>query len=129
MAKKRTVCDVFLVEDDPFLYKVLQQRLEQEGICVKVATDGEMALANIEAANPRLILLDLILPKKSGFEVLVELRKMPRLKQCPVLILSNLGHQDDITQMSKYGVREYLVKADYSLSEIVEKVQEHLKKT
>ncbi len=125
---KRTACDVFLVEDDPFLYKVLQQRLQKEGMRVKVATDGEMALANVSAADPRLILLDLILPKKSGFEVLAELRKMPKLKQRPVLILSNLGHQEDIAQMSKFGVREYLVKADYSLSEIVAKVQEHLKK-
>lgn len=124
---KTIAYDIVLIEDDPFLYKVLSERLKKEGMNIKVATDGEMALQVLAEVTPKLILLDLILPKKSGFEILAELRKKPRWKKIPVLILSNLGHQEDIQHMEKFGVSGYLVKADYSLSEIVQKVQEHLK--
>lgn len=117
---------VLLVEDDPFLYKVLSQRLTKEGVKVVVANDGEEAVKKAEEVNPKLMLLDLILPKKSGFEVLNEIRKKPKFKSLPVVVLSNLGQQEDIEQMEKLGIREYLVKADYSLSEMVAKVKEHL---
>lgn len=126
MPRKTTKANVLLVEDDPFLYKVLSQRLMDEGIQVTVATDGEMAVKEAVRLKPTLILLDLILPKKSGFEVLSEIRGMPALAKTPVLVLSNLGQQEDIAQIEKLGVREYLVKADYSLSEMVGKVREHL---
>lgn len=117
---------VLLVEDDPFLYKVLSQRLIDEGIDVSVATNGEDALVQAQKLKPALILLDLILPKKSGFEVLSELRATSALAKTPVLVLSNLGQQEDIAQIEKLGVREYLVKADYSLSDMVTKVKQHL---
>lgn len=117
---------VLLVEDDPFLYKVLAQRLKEEGIDVTVAVDGEEALVQVAKISPALVLLDLILPKKSGFEVLAQLRKRKESAKLPVVVLSNLGQQEDIEQMEKLGVREYLVKADYSLTEMVEKVKQHL---
>jgi len=123
---KTNKAKVLLVEDDPFLYKVLSQRLFDEGVDVTVATDGEEAVAQAMKLKPSLILLDLILPKKSGFEVLAEVRKNPSTSKTPVLVLSNLGQQEDIDQIEKLGVREYLVKADYSLSEMVKKVKEHL---
>ncbi len=117
---------VLLVEDDPFLYKVLSQRLKDEGVDVVIAMDGETALAEIGRRKPSLVLLDLILPKKSGFEVLAEIRKKPETASLPVVVLSNLGQQEDIDQIEKFGVREYLVKADYSLSEMVMKVLKHI---
>ncbi len=117
---------MLLVEDDPFLYKVLSKRLMDEGIDVTVASDGETAVKEANRLKPTLMLLDLILPKKSGFEVLTEVRGTPALAKLPVLVLSNLGQQEDIAQIEKLGVREYLVKADYSLSEMVKKIQEHL---
>jgi DNA-binding response OmpR family regulator len=121
--------DVLLVEDDPFLYKVLSQRLQKENVKVTVSTDGEAALRDVAAVKPRMILLDLILPKRSGFEVLHEIRNtQSAIKDTPVVVLSNLGQQEDIEQMEKLGIREYLVKADYSLSEMVSKVKEHLSK-
>lgn len=117
---------VLLVEDDPFLYKVLAQRLKDDGLDVTVAVDGEEALALTEKILPELVLLDLILPKKSGFEVLAELRKRKEFVDLPVVVLSNLGQQEDIDQMKQLGVREYLVKADYSLTEMVAKVRSHV---
>jgi DNA-binding response OmpR family regulator len=118
---------ILLVEDDPFLYKVLSQRLNEEGMDVHVATDGEAAIAEVGRIKPHLVLLDLILPKKSGFEVLSEIRGASATAKLPVVVLSNLGQQEDIEQIEKLGVREYLVKADHSLSEMVEKVKEHVR--
>lgn len=117
---------VLLVEDDPFLYKLLAQRLKSEGLDVTVATDGEQAVAKAIELRPELMLLDLILPKKNGFEVLAELRKRKEFAKLPVVVLSNLGQQEDIRQMKKMGVLEYLVKADYSLSEMVQKIRGHV---
>lgn len=117
---------VLLVEDDPFLHKVLDQRLQDEGIKVIVSTDGETAVADAQKEKPDLILLDLILPKKSGFEVLAELRKKEATAKTPVVVLSNLGQQEDIEQIEKLGIEEYLIKADHSLSEIINKVKKHL---
>jgi DNA-binding response OmpR family regulator len=116
---------IHLVEDDPFLYKVLSQRLKDEGLDVVVSTDGESALEDAERAKPDLLLLDLILPKMSGFELLAKLRKSREFAKLPVVVLSNLGQQEDIAQVEKLGIREYLVKADYSLAEMVEKIKMH----
>ena len=124
MAKEKKY-QVLLVEDDPFLHKVLSQRLNDEGIAVTVATDGEAAVAEAAKISPDLILLDLILPKKSGFEVLSEIRAKGG-KKIPVIVLSNLGQQKDIDQIEKLGIEEYLVKADHSLSEIVVKIKKYL---
>lgn len=117
---------ILLVEDDAFLHKVLSQRLKEEGYDVTVATDGEIAVANARDLHPDLILLDLILPKKSGFEVLTDIRALPGCAKLPVVVLSNLGQQEDIDQVKKLGVKDYLVKADHSLSEMVAKVKAHV---
>lgn len=117
---------LLLVEDDPFLYKVLSERLLDEGIAVEVATDGEEVLKKAKKLQPSLILLDLILPKKSGFDVLKALREDKETKSMPVLVLSNLGQQEDIEQIKAMGIEDYLVKADYSLAEMVDQIIEHL---
>lgn len=118
---------VLLVEDDQFLQKILKQRLIEEGVNVEVAGDGEAAVKSIKELKPVLVLLDLILPKKNGFEVLAEIRKDPAFAKLPVVVLSNLGQQEDKQHMEELGVKDYLVKADYSLSEMVGKVKEYLK--
>lgn len=116
---------VLLVEDDPFLYKVLMDRLRQEGFDMELATDGEDAIRKAVSFGPEMLLLDLILPKKSGFEVLEELRGRKDFRHLPVVVLSNLGQKEDVEHMKKLWVREYLIKADYSLSEIVAKIKHH----
>ena len=123
---KQTTKKILLVEDDPFLHKVLKQRLEKEtGYTVLVATDGEDAIRQIKEHKPTLVLLDLIIPKKNGFEVLEELRGMTGAKKLPVVVLSNLGQQEDLEQVKKLGVVDYMVKADFSLSQMVEKIKKH----
>lgn len=125
-ANNSTKYKVLLVEDDPMLYRVLSMRLTESGLDVSVATDGEMALTMTRELNPDLILLDIILPKLSGFEVLSALRKEARFEKTPVVVLSNLGNESDIQQMRDLGIKEYLIKADYALSEMVRKVMSHL---
>jgi len=123
--EKREV--VLLVEDDQFLQKILSQRLIEEGINIEVAGDGEAAVKAIRELKPKLVLLDLILPKMNGFEVLAEIITDPVSAKLSVVVLSNLGQQEDKEHMETLGVKDYLVKADYSLSEMVNKVKEYLK--
>lgn len=119
---------VALVEDDPFLSKVLAFRLKEENFNVILAADGEQAIKVIKSERPDLILLDLLLPKKSGFEVLEEIKKDETTKKIPVIILSNLGQQTDIDKGMQLGAVDYLVKANFGIKDIVEKIKEILAK-
>lgn len=114
---------IIVVEDESFLSKVLAERLEDEGFGhIDVAGNGEEALAMIKNHNPNIVLLDMILPKMNGFEVLEILQADPKLKKIPVLVLSNLGQDQDIEQAKKLGARDYIVKSNFSLQKVVEKI-------
>ena len=114
---------VLIAEDDRFLGNVLKTKLQQEGFQVRLAVDGELALTEIAAAVPDILLLDVIMPKKNGFDVLAELRLKRGGAQVPVIILSNLGQEDDIKRGMSLGALDFLVKSDHSLQEIVDKVK------
>ncbi len=114
---------IIVVEDESFLSKVLAERLEDEGFGhIDVAGNGEEALVMIKNHNPNIVLLDMILPKMNGFEVLEILQADPKLKKIPVLVLSNLGQDQDIEQAKKLGARDYIVKSNFSLQKVVEKI-------
>ena len=121
---------VLLVEDDPFLSSLLKNRLQKEGIEINLAKDGEEALNSLKSAKPDLILLDLILPKKSGFEVMEEIRNDPQMQsqEVPIIIISNLGQPEDISRGQALGAIEYFVKAKTSIDELVEKIKGFLAK-
>ena len=121
---------VLLVEDDPFLSSLLKNRLQKEGLEVNLAKDGEEALNSLKSAKPDLILLDLILPKKSGFEVMEEIRNDPQMQsqEVPIIIISNLGQPEDISRGQALGAIEYFVKAKTSIDELVEKIKGFLAK-
>lgn len=119
---------VLLVEDDPFLSNLLKVRLQKENVDVFLARDGEEALKRIEEDKPSLVLLDLILPKKSGFEILEKISTDPQLKDMPVIILSNLGQTSDIQRGKELGAIEYYVKAKISIDDLVGKVKTFLTK-
>ncbi len=123
MADNKTV---MVVEDDLFLVQLLANRLTQAGLNVIKASDGDEALTLLKGTKPDLILLDLILPKKSGFEVMEEIQKNPLLKRAPIIIISNLGQDDDISKGKKLGAIEYYVKAKTSIEDLVSKVEEVL---
>ena len=113
-----------MVEDDKFLRGLLVQKLVKEGISVLEAVDGEEAVRITGEKMPSLVLLDLILPGIDGFAVLDQIKKNPKTKDIPVIILSNLGQKDDVERGISLGAKDYLVKAYLTPSEVVDKVRE-----
>jgi len=117
---------VMIVEDDEHISKVYEIKLAKEGIMPLLACDGEEAVVKITAEKPDLILLDLMIPKKDGFGVLEDIKKNPELAKIPVIILSNLGQKADQDRALGLGANEYLVKVDYSIQDIIDKVKGYL---
>jgi two-component system, OmpR family, alkaline phosphatase synthesis response regulator PhoP len=116
-----------IVEDDVFINKAYAAKFSHEGIPVKMAEDGEKAMQILKKGEiPALILLDLMLPNKSGFEVLEEIKQDPKLKKVPVLILTNLAQDMDVDRGMALGAKEYLVKADLKIEDLVGKVKKYL---
>lgn len=122
---------ILLIEDDPFLSSVLRMKLEKESFKVIRAADGDEALNFLieQGVKPDLILLDLILPKKNGFEVLETIRQDPLLEKLPVIIISNLGQPSDIERGKALGVIDYFIKARLSIEELVNKVKKEVELT
>lgn len=119
---------ILFVEDEPTLQKLVGRFLEKEGYEIISALDGETGLRLTDKMKPDLILLDLILPKKDGFEVLEELKKDEATKDIPVIILTNLEGSGDVEKALSLGATTYLVKANYELNEVVSKIKEVLRK-
>src|SRR3989338_4483124 len=126
MDDKKTIV---IVEDDAALNKALSQMLEEEGFAVASAVDGETGLRLIEEKKPDLVVLDIVLPRKSGFEVMEELASKDGLKSIPVVVLTNLESSNDVNRMLELGVKSFLVKTNYSLEEVVGKIKEILEKS
>ncbi|MDP3974784.1 MAG: response regulator [Candidatus Jorgensenbacteria bacterium] len=118
---------ILLVEDEPLLGNLLKQRLEKEGFEIVLARDGEEALARLRETKPDLILLDIILPKISGFELLETLQADPQFERAPVIIISNLGQESDVARGTSLGAIQYFVKAKVSIEELVEHVKTFLR--
>ncbi|RLC40352.1 MAG: response regulator [Candidatus Nealsonbacteria bacterium] len=117
---------ILFIEDESALQKTLSDYLKKEGYEVISALDGESGLRLAQTQKPDLILLDLILPKMDGFEVLRKLMENPGTKEIPVIILTNLERMEDIGRALELGAKTYLVKANYTLKEVTEKVKKVL---
>lgn len=109
---------ILLVEDDRFLRRAGEISLRQRGFVVTTAADGEEALRKVRAEPPDLILLDLLMPKMTGTEVLKALRAEEATREIRVLILSNSSREQDVEEIKTLGVSGYFVKADLSLQEL-----------
>lgn len=117
---------VLLGEDDKFIGRAYSDGLKDAGFDVDIALDGEETIAKMRESRPDLLLLDIIMPNKNGFEVLEEIQLDPELRTVPVVVLSNLGQDSDKEKASELGCVDYLVKSDLSLQDVVDKVQFHL---
>ncbi|MFW5884879.1 MAG: response regulator transcription factor [Patescibacteria group bacterium] len=115
---------ILLVEDEVTMRETLQDVFEEAGLEVDAASDGKEGLEKIKENKYNLVLLDLILPKKNGFEVLEEVKR-EKIK-APVLLLTNLSGMEDVQKALALGAKSYLVKSDYKPKEILEKVKENL---
>ena len=114
---------IVLIEDDEILSKVLFTEFSEAGFKVLQAFNGETGLGLVRTERPDLVLLDLILPKKLGLEVLEELKKSPDTRNIPVIILTLLSEDEDIKKGLRLGADDYLVKSSHATAEIVEKVR------
>lgn len=117
---------ILLAEDDRFLRRAAEATLRQRGFTVLTAADGEEALRRARAEAPDLILLDLIMPKLQGFEVLRALKGDSATAHIPVIVLSNLGQPTDVQRTMESGAAAYFVKANLSLQDLVRRVEELL---
>lgn len=118
MAKK-----ILFIEDEPALQQTLGDFLRKAGFEVFASYDGVTGLEMAKKERPDLILLDLILPKKNGFEVLAEIKKGPEILAVPIIVLTNLESAEDIDKAFEAGASAYLVKTNYRLEEVLEKVK------
>jgi DNA-binding response OmpR family regulator len=119
---------ILLVEDDSFLLGMYATKFELEGFKVVMAEDGEKAVRAAQKELPDIILLDIILPKLNGFEVLKQLKAEDATGKIPVILLTNLSQRDEIEQGMKMGAKDYLIKAHFMPSEVVEKIKKILNK-
>ncbi len=117
---------ILFIEDESALQKTLGEILKQEGYEVTPALNGEVGLRMAKDKKPDLILLDLILPKIHGIEVLRKLKEDKETKEIPVIVLTNLGEIKDVEKAIELGATTYLVKAEYSLEEVAEKIRKTL---
>jgi DNA-binding response OmpR family regulator len=114
---------ILIIEDEAALQKTMGDVLSQEGYEVHSALDGEAGVRLAKEKTPDLVLLDLVLPKMTGFEVLEQLRGGEETKRVPVIVLTNLENLQDIQRVTDLGATTYLVKSNYDLSEVVLKVK------
>lgn len=114
---------ILFIEDEEALQNSMKEMLEQNGYAVLKALDGEAGVKTARQELPQLILLDLILPKKNGFEVLSELKQDPATKNIPVVVLTNLEGSAEVEKALSLGATTYLVKANYKLEELLGKIE------
>jgi len=115
--------NVLLVEDDVFLSKMYQAKLSTAGFNVMAAFNGENGLTMAQKNLPSIILLDIILPKIDGYQVLKQLKKEELTKNIPVILLTNMGQKEDIDRGLALGAVDYLIKAYFTPAEVVNKIQ------
>jgi len=119
---------IILVEDDKFLSEMYVVKLTESGFEVDVAADGEEGLNKIKEQKPDLVLLDIVLPKMDGFEVLRNIKNEPGLKNISVIALTNLGQKEEVEKGLKLGADDYIIKAHFTPTEVVAKAKKVLEK-
>ena len=117
---------ILFIEDESALQKTFGDILKDEGYKMISALDGKVGLRLAKSEKPDLILLDLILPRVHGFDVLKKLKKSEETKEIPVIVLTNLEGMGDVEKALELGATTYLIKASYSLEEVVEKIKKAL---
>jgi len=119
---------ILIIEDDNILAKAIKIKLSEAGFDVLISYDGEDALVKAESFSPDVIILDLLLPKKSGEDVLAELKASPKTKAIPVFVCSVKSDPATIKKCQELGIEGYFIKSSYTLEGIVQKVQKFLNK-
>lgn len=114
---------ILIAEDDKFLSNAYRVKLTKEGFDISMAQDGIEVFEKLKDFKPDVILLDLIMPRKDGFTVLEELAKSEEYNKIPVIVASNLGQKEDIDRSFSLGAKDYIIKSEMSLEELVNKIR------
>ena len=117
---------ILLIEDEDVIIDLLQRKLEKEGYEIEVAHDGQEGLDKMKKIKPDLVLLDIIMPKLGGLEVMEKKKKDPGLRNIPVIIISNSGQPVELERAKKLGARGWLIKTEFDPQEVVEKVKKEI---
>jgi len=117
---------ILIVEDDDNLASVYETRLQAEGFATKRVPNGEDALSAALAAKPDLILLDVMMPKVSGFDVLDILRNTPETQDVKIIMLTALSQDNDKEKAESLGVNDYLIKSQVVIADVVDRIRQHL---
>lgn len=117
MAKK-----ILLIEDEEIMVDLLTKKLEKEGYELSVARDGKEGLEMMKKERPDLVLLDIIMPKMGGFEVMEAMSKDSELKQIPIIVISNSGQPVELDRAQRLGARDWLIKTEFDPQEVLDKV-------
>jgi len=117
---------ILIIEDDLVLKNALEEFLTSEGFDVSFAIDGQTGVEKVISDKPDLVLLDIVLPKKDGYEVLKEVKENKETTHIPIVLLTNLGGVADVEKALELGATTYLIKADYKLNEVTQKIKEIL---
>ncbi len=119
---------ILLVEDDEFLAELYATKISLEGFTVSLASDGEKGIKLIKEKKPDLVLLDIVLPKMDGFEVLSKIKADKQTANIPVILLTNLSQKDEVKKGLEFGAVDYLIKAHFMPSEVIKKIKSVLNK-
>lgn len=114
---------ILFVEDDPFLIDIYTKKFKKSGFDIKVADSGEKALSMIRDAKPDIVLLDIVLPEIGGWEIIKKIKENPEMDDLKIVILSNLGQRTEVEKGLNLGAARYLIKAQYTPSEVVEEIK------
>jgi DNA-binding response OmpR family regulator len=117
---------ILLVEDDNFVGRAYNDGLTKAGYHVVLVTDGKEATDTLQHLTPDIILLDLVMPIKNGFEVLSEVRANDTYNSIPIIVLSNLGQESDIEKAKKAGATDYLIKNKHSLKDVLQQINKYI---
>lgn len=119
---------ILLIEDEEILITLLQKKIMKEGYLLEVARDGEEGLRKIKEVKPDLILLDIIMPKMGGFEVMEKMSGDPEMKTIPIIIISNSGQPVELDRAKELGAKDWLIKTEFDPQEVIDKVMKQIGK-
>lgn len=117
---------ILLIEDEEIMINILKKKLVQEGYDVTVARNGKEGLEKMRETKPALVLLDIVMPKMGGFEVMEEMQKDKKLRRIPIIIVSNSGQPVELGRAKELGARDWLIKTEFDPQEVIDKVRKQI---
>lgn len=123
-----SVIHILLAEEDKFLGEIYKKKLENVGYKVTLVANGAACVKEVEKKIPRIVILDLLIPKLDGFNVLDVLKKNPKTKHIPIIIFTHLGQKEDVKKALHLGAHDYILKHHAKPEDLIEKIQQILKK-